>query len=524
MEAGIDFKGLLFTYDEINLDIKVWQGETYKTSYANFTGTDLVTKFLRWRNDLYALCDDGRLLKLIEMNTGTTDTWEEAGDIGEDAIDMVNFKDNIYIAGATQLHYFDGSSITASTSYTIGRTYYSMISVEGYIFLYGDDGTYTTIDRYNGASFLEIWQDTTYGILFDYSVIYNVSGKPLMVDYKGHLYWSYWYNNARTALVKYDISEDKWEEITEIGTIAYVTTALRIYKGMILIAVYDENVSTNASYVYVHVIDKYEKEQVLLPGTGKDVKKLYRVESDPVLPSAHDKERLVYHPSYMCVGLLGGSSKPLFKYGERLECYTDLNTVTGFTGVNLKDTVDQICNILNSYLLVRPENVAEVDIKDMVGKSDIFATLSDDPSYGTLQFSEIKEYIQGENNFRRIVVSWENPLIGEGSDAEMVGVPGALNVDEYSLSSFLVNDPITAKNIAIYLFGTMFSSDGIILDMEYAPFLRNNMNVDFKAISSYLYLNQKKEYKIVKAEHNWQNKTTTLTVLERNIVFKSLEI
>jgi hypothetical protein len=522
MDSGIDYKGLLFVYDEENLEIKVWQGETYKTSYDNFSGSDVVLKFLIWRNELYGLVDDGRLIKLIQMNSGTTDTWETQDTAPQSVADMVNYNDEIYIVGTSNMYKYSGSSITLVGALPASHNFYSAISVEDYMFLYGDDGTYTEVDRYNGLTFTGIFKDTVNGAKTDYTDIYTKEGKPHLEEHKGKLYFHYHYNATSVALIEYDIFTDLYREVTEIGTINAVATALKVDNGMLLIAVYVKLGAGDESNIYIHILDDYIQERELVASSGDNVGKLWRVESDPILPSVHDRERLIYYPSYSIVGNLGGVTKPLYKYGRRLECFTDLNNVVELVNKNLKETVDHICNALDTYLIVQPENVAEAGVKDLVGREDKFLTLSDDEGYGDLQFSEIKEYVQGENNFRRIAVGWSNLLIGQ--DVEIVGSPGILNVSEYSFESFLLNHPIIAQNVAEHLFGNMYSADGIVLVMEYAPFLRNNQNINFKTISSYLYLSDKKEYKIAKVEHKWNAKTTILTVVERNLVFKTLEI
>jgi hypothetical protein len=270
----------------------------------------------------------------------------------------------------------------------------------------------------------------------------------------------------------------------------------------------------------VHVVDDYVEEQEISLGTSENIGKLYRIESDPVMPSMHDKERLVYYPQYMVIGNVSGMN-PIFKYGKRLEFFTDLLGIE-IGNKSLKDIVDDICNLMDAYVTVRPENVIETDVKDLAGRSEIFLTLSDDDAYGDIQISKVEEYVQGINNFKRISIDWQHLLMEGGQ--ELVGAPGILNVNEFNYSSDLVNNSILAKNIATYIFGKMYSSNLLVVTTEYAPFLRVNMNVDVNAVGSNLYLGNEKEFKIVGIEHSWDSKETKLVLAERNIVFESLEI
>lgn len=525
MESGIDYKGLLFAYDEASLSIYAFQGETAKVSFSSaFTGTDYVVKFLQWRNDLYALVNDGRLLVLDHMNSGTTDTWVEVTDTSDTVSDMVNWQDNIMIIGKTSIYNWSGSALTTIDAIPSGKNFYCAISVEDKVFLYGDDSTNQVVYSYDGNStFTEIWTSSGSGVMSDYS-FYNVDGKPHLVEWNGVLYFTWVFSSLYMILGSIDISTSKYSGINEIAAleITGVCTSMIIDNDMILMSTYESNPGIDNSNVYVHVLDDYKQEEFLQSGTGQKNGHLYRVESDPIMPSQHDKERLVYYPIYTVMGHVGGSVQPVFKYGNRLECYTDFNDVSGLLDINLKDVVDHICNLLDSYVLVRPENIAEVDMKGMVGRSDKLLTFSDDEGYGDLQMNELQDYVQGVNNFRRVAISWNNSILGDG--VEIIGVPGILSVDEYSFDSPLVNSPVLAKNIATYIFNNMFSSDLLTYTCEYAPFIRVNDNVGIKAIGSHMYIDPNKEFKVVQVQHGWNKKFTKLVVAERKLIFNTLEI
>lgn len=525
MESGIDYKGLLFAYDENSLSIYAFQGESVKVSLSTaFSGTDFGVKFIDWRGDLYALIDDGRLLKLLNMVPGSEDNWTEVCDASESVADMINFEDTIYIIGKTNIYSWNGSVLSSKVALPSGYEYYCALSVEDSIYLYGDDGTYTTVTKYDGnITFTDIWQDTTSGPVIDYS-FYNKEGKPHLVEFEGKLYFTYHYNLTYTYLIEYDLTTNKYGAISGITSqnITGVNTSMIIDNDMILLAVFESSPSIDNSNVYVHVLKDYKQEEYLPSGSGHKSGHLYRVDSDPIMPSHNDKERLVYYPIYTVIGHVGGNLQPVFKYGNRLECYTDLNDVDSLLNVNLKDVVDDLCNLLDSYLFIRPTNIAEVDVKGMVGRSDRLFTLSDDKDYGDIHIISLDDYSQGHNNFRRISIDWENPVWGSG--VEFVGVSDILNVNEYSFSSFLINTPLLAKNLANYMFNNMFSSDVIVFTCEYSPFVRVNDNVNVKAISSYLYIDENREYKVVQVQHSWDKKTSQISIAQRNLIYKSLEI
>ena len=525
MESGINYKGLLYAFNENDVSIYAFQGEVSKVSNGtDFTGTDYVTKFLEWRAGLYALVSDGRLLKLDHMVTGDEDVWEEVCDAGEDSCDIVNFQDSIFIIGTLTIYKWDGTSLTTISSLPSGYSFYCALSVEDSIYLYGDDGTNVAVTKYNGnLTFTDIWQDTTHATLIDFS-FYNKNGKPHLVEYKGQLYFTYYYDNLTTHLVKFDLSSLYYEDVQGItdSSITGIVTAMLIDDGMILLPAFENVVGSDSSNVYVHILEDYTQEETFVSGYSSNYGKLYRVDSDPILSSQHDKERLIYYSVNTVVGCIGGDVQPVFKYGGRLEPYTDLNDVSSLQGVNLKALTDDLCNLLDSYLIVKPENIAFADMKSMVGRSDKLLTLSDDEGYGDLQILKVNSYKQGENNFRRVSIHWSNPIIGDG--VEVVGVPGTIAVNEYSFDSFLVNNPSIANNIATYIFNNMFSSDVLSLDCEYAPFLRVGNNVNIKTVGSYLYISEDKEFKIVDVNHNFKRKYTKLVLAERNLIFNTLEI
>jgi hypothetical protein len=522
MECGIDYKSIMFTFDDDDLTIKAFQGETYKNSnISDFAGSDLVLKFIIWRGDLYALVNDGRLLKLEEINSGTTDTWTEVTDTSDNSNDMVNFEDSLYIIGQTNIYKWDGTSLTTKVAIPANHDYYNALSIEDKIYLYGDDNTYTIVDEYDGnTTITELWSDHTHGLIIDW-FLYTVYGKPHLAEYKGKLYFTYYYDDQYTHLIEYNLSTDKYRDVTEIGTVEGINTALIIDNDMVLMSIF-LMLGAGYSNVVVHILDEYVQEEVVTSGEGQKEGRLFRIESDPMLPSQHDKERLVYYPIYSVIGNLTGSIAPVFKYGRRVEFYSDLNDASQLINLNLKDVVDNICNLLDSYVIIRPENIVEVDKKAMIGRSNLYATLSDDEGYGDIQIAELEDYEQGVNNFRRVSINWNNSIWG--SDVEIVGVPGSINVDEFNYNSFLVNNPILAKNIATYIFNNMFSSDVIKFKTEYAPFLIVGKNLNIKAIGSYLYIDENKEFKIVELQHSWKNKFSSITLAERNLIFETLEI
>jgi len=512
MESGIDYKGLLFVFDDNTSSIKVWQGETTKTSKSGFV-SDYIVKFLIWKNELYALRSSGELYQLINMVSGDVDNWSELADASETVSDMVLYNGNIYIIGSTQMFYWNGANLTTSTSLPANHTYYCGVSSHDKIFLYGDDNTYNIVDEYDGSSFTELFSSNSEAMI-SYS-FYNVKGKPLIIEYKGKLYFNYRNATAaETILVSYDISSGKTTD--NLMAVSEYPTSMIIEDGIITMSMY----IYDRAIVRVYIIDDYIKEKEISLGNSDKIGKLYRIESDPILASSHDKERLVYYPQYTCIGNVSGA-KPIFKYGKRLECYTDLYDAN-IGNVSLKEIADNLCNLLDAYVSIKPENIIETDMKDLSGKSDIFLTLSDSDDYGDLQIHEIEDYIQGSNNFRRIMIGWENKLMEGGK--EIVGTSGLINVNEFSYDSTLVNNSNTAKNIAEYLFSKMYSGDEMVCILEYAPFLRVNQNVSVKAIGSNLYLGDKKEFKIVGIDHSWDSKTTKLNLIERNIIFNNLEI
>ena len=521
MECGIGYKGIMFAYDEDNAKIIAWQNETQKDSNAtDFDAGELVIKFLIWHDDLYALNKNGELLRLEKMLSSIEDDWAIVGDIGEAACDMVLYDDEIWIVGVSSLFSYNEVSIVDEEDLPAGCTFYNTIAVEDYIFFFGDDSAYTVVYSYDGTTFVRVFRDTTYGDKGDYS-FYNVFGKQLMEDFNGKIFFSYVYNYTYAALRYYDVSTRQVYDIPEFSNIpnSLVIVGMKIIDGVLYLAVYDT--VNDKSWIYVHVLEPYRKEQTIGIAKGDKVGKLYKVESDPILPSHHDKERIFYYPIYPVVATCGGSLKPLIKYGNRIEFYTDLNNVDDLINMNLKDVIDNICNALNCSVFITPENSAEVDIKDLVGRNDSFLTVSDDDGYGSVKIKEIESFIESENNFRKISVSWSNPLIGDG--VESVG-SNFNKTSEYSFDSFMVNNPVLAKNIALTIFDKIFNSEGMVLSISFSPFLRCNQNISIRTIGSNFYSDGTKEYKIVKAEHSQSEGYSKLTILERNLIYRKLEV
>jgi hypothetical protein len=527
MESGISYKGLMFVYDSDNNQIQVFQGESFKVSNSNFFAGDYVVRFQIWMNQLYAATYNGNILRLNRMSgsLSTEDVWDTLTSTpsSQKIHDFCIFDDEIWAICSDGIYYWDGSSATITQDFSLGTTTaYCCLAFGDQIYFWADDGTFMKLYSYDGTTLTQCWADGTYGLSMDYS-FYNPYGKPLIMEYEGLIYFLFDYNAAGDLYMMYYDTMSRQtvvESDFNDASITGIATSLLIDDDVLYVSAYDSTSAT--SNIYVNPLKEIRAERTLPAGNNTMQQDLVAVRSDPILPSAHDKERLEYYNSFSCLGVVGGPVSTVFKYSPRLEVYTDLTQVSGLPTMSLKETLDQICNLLNAYVYMRPDNIAEIDLKDMVGRKNTYATLSDDQAYGDIQIQELLDYEQGRNNFKRVVISWANPLIGNGS--EFMGAPSTLNVDEFAFDSPLVNHPVIASNLAMHLFTQMFNSDQVVVETSFAPFLRMNQNVTIKPVSQFMYISDDAEFKIVAAEHNWQAKRTKLTLLERNLIFATLEI
>lgn len=525
MESGISYKGCLFVFDEDNEHVIVFQGEENKVS-LNVPGS-FVSKFLVWKGDLYALTLNGHLYKLLNMVSGSYDNWSLLVSVPSsgEGRDMVIYDDRIHIISESKIYSWDDSDITEENDFQVDLGYsvdvYSAVYCEELIILYGANATEMVLLKYNGSSTSLVWSDDTHGLTIDYS-FYNVYGKSLIQYYNGIIYWTYHYDASYIVLKTWNVTSNKISSIDRITdeSIAGIVTVMKIFDGILFMSVY---VSGTGSYIYTHPIDEYKIDCDLPTADINNEGKIETVSSDLVLESKFGKGFTSYYNKNMLLGLIQGRYNTLFKYGSRIEYYTDLNSVKVLQNKSLKAMLDDICNLLNSYVIARPENVVEIGIKDVVGKSNEFLLLSDDKSYGDVEIIQVKSFTDGENDFHRFVISWNNDIIGSGE--EVVGSNRLISgINEYSISSDLVNNPILAKNIAVNLFGETFNSESIEMDLSWAHMLRVNYNVSIKAISSYLRINEDKEYKLVSIKQDWVHKITEVVLVERNLVSSRLEI
>lgn len=517
MESSIEFKGLVFAYDEgigsSQQGIYAIQGQTNKLSYSTFTKSEYVTNFVITQQILYAITSHGRLIKLVRINSGSgTDDWEV---VGQNDIKSANFgvvyQDSIYMFTATKYLAYDGetwSSTTTALSTGADKLYFG-VTYQDKIYLYGAKAGANKVFSYYDGGLTEEFSLAP-AALIPFETYYRPNGKSLIIENKGKLFFPM--SHSTNDVISYDI-DDKTYEVLETSAIGlYIQTSLVINDDVLLVATY--TIAADTSNVLSYPLVRFRHEYVLPSGDGEFSDKLWRIESDPIFPSPDSKEELVYSPQYMCLAQLKGQKSSLVKYGSRREFYCDLNNANSLIGVSLKDVVDDLSNLMNSYFAFRPENILEIGLDDTVGKSNAEYTLTDDGTQKDVRIREVLSSEKADNNFKRVVIGWSD---AKANGEEYMGVISTVGTEEFSYSSILINDPNTAKNIATYLFSKMSDSDMYQLRTDWAPFLRDNDNVIIDTIKKFLYLNSEDEYKIVEVNNNFNGKYTEIRIIKRNI-------
>ena len=526
MENLYEFNSILygFTYEGDDKRIMAFQDGDSKESLSDssFNANEQVRKFVEYKDNLYALVgttSDGRLLRLDVVNSGENDTWTEVvgtSTLNEAIYDCVYSEDSIIIFG--QYHVFEWDNSTCSLIDTVesGLTIYYAMTYRNAVYIYGEYSSYGTdyqaFFKYENGVFTSLHTSDD-NLSLDSR--YDVYGKELLCEYRGKIYYIM-QENANLALREYVVSDNTHRTVMDLfESTSYFHTAMLTYDGLILIAYSSITGITN---VMTYVPVKFELENVLVPGDGDVNDLMKRVNSDPInTETQKTKYPISSYDSYPLIGCLKGKLNSVFKYCHRNEFYSEINDVSVLFNIKLKSLLDQICTLSNYVLFVNGKNTAIVDDRSVSGYSDKFMDVKQNTDYGNNQLVEI-ENVDGHypNDFRKIVINWSNINWEENNPVAVGSSVSMGNIFEYD--SVLVNDPITAKNIATNLLNQLINVEQLRSVLSFSYYLEQNDNLSFKVLSDFIYMDENREYKIYAIEHNIKDMTTNLILLERVIV------
>ena len=519
----IEFNGILYGFTNLTTrKIMAFQFGNSKESLAitNFSAGEMVKKFVIYKNKLYAVVSGsstGRVWRLDKVNTGAADNWTEihtVSDITQKIRDAVVYGGYIYLIGNSNMLYTDGATLTTSTSMASNFTPYAALAKNDNIFIYGTHTTYgQSLYSYNGTAFVKEYSHTE---TIDYDTYIYIDGKPVIVEYKGKIYFPI-REGSYLVLMSYDINDDDTVAVMSLHNSDTMFTALLVYNGVIFCAEY--NKSDDDSNVVVYVIERYVMEKVLVPGDGDISDSLKRVDSDVLdSKSGMSIEPVPPFNSYPVMVGLKGKMNTVIKYAPRLEGYSEISDAEELVGVNLKDLADQLAHLSISNYYANGENTVVIRNRDMVGKNDLFMTFSEDTDYGNEYIKEFTEQGRSDVHFNKVTINWNNM---RWSDSVPVSVGSLLAIEEeFSFESVFINDPITAANIAVEMLRQLVSVDKVSTVLSFAYFIELYDNIAYNIDREFVYYDKDKEYKVVALEHNMEEKTTSITVLERVVSLK----
>jgi len=525
MENLIEFKQILFGFTAEGNDKRIMAfqdgGSKESLSDAGFNSGEQVINFLIFKGDLYALVStttSGRLLKLATIISGSADTWEEI-DVGsefdERMHDFCYGGDKLYIFGTYNTWTYDGTTLRSIDPIPTGLSIYSSLYYADSIYLYGylnDYGSETQIlYKFNeDIGYIEVDSSATH---MELESTYDVFGKKLISEYRGKLYYCF-VISTDFILRSYDVSTELLVSEYTLGDSDDVYTCMLQYEGLILTSLYDTAAGSPDVKVFVPV--KYEIENALVSGDGDVSESLIRVDSDPMFSNRLKSDSSIpCFASYPVVGVLKGKYGYAFKYGNRPEFYTDLDDVNSLLNINLKDLMDQLCSMTSAVFFVDGNNTARISDREVVGYPDKFKEFNQKTDFGNDYIKEIKETKEYPNDFRRIVINWNNAKWETNNPVAIGSVASIGSVFEFD--SAFVNDPITAGNIATNLLKQLISVEQLDTVLSLAHYLEGTDNVSFNVKDDFIYLDKDREYKLYAVEHNLNEMTTSLIVVERVI-------
>ena len=525
MDVITEHKSIIYGYSDDGTikSIVKYQDGVSQFSYTNasFGTNERVLKFIEYRGDLYAFITDttndrGRMLKLSSINEGAADTWIEVASISDldTAPEGVEyFDDYLLIFSNDEVWKWDIdtlSSVTTSIPAYMVSIYSTLYYKDKIYILANESSSYDRLVEYDGA--------TTFTSLSQYGAAqfpsgFNPIGKRILAEDDGQLYYPSYFVGG--LLIRHDLKyNSSWIAMSLSGK--YVTC---IYsdKGVVFCAYY--NTVNNNANITTYVQNRYYKEKELVPGEGKVLEGLKKVDSDPLfLVSDSNLSKVAYYTEYPVIGVLGGRIDPVIKYGSRLEFYTDLWDVDSLLTANLKEVMDMLCEYTDNYFNVDGKNIATISRRNLVGYSDKFIELKQDTDYGGSIIKEIQSIDPYEHIFRRIIMSWENSM-WENINPISVGSELVQEFSSIDLGGYLINDPILAKNIALHMLDNMAAMDKMVIILSLAYFLEGNEIVSFEMLEdSAIQVTKDREWKILNAAHDKNSSLTTLTCLERSLL------
>jgi hypothetical protein len=538
MERIYEYKGVVFGYTLVSSVpyLIAYKDGISKVSFSDFDVGESVIKFFEYNNALYAALSDlstnCRILRLDVVNTLALDTWTEVW--AEDAFCLhstVFFGGYVYlflkgVGDTVEAWKFNGTTVVLvcadlSDDNDIIQVW-DAISTQDKIYIYGyDDSSLECLYEYDGdVTIAQLFAPYVNGII-KLPVSFIFIGSKRIEEYKGKVY--YYCNNVvptgvgvlRSWDIEQSEAKDEW-----IFTLPMST--MKLYNGMILVALYDS--INNLADVKVFVIDEYIIENDLPSGEGAVHSSLIRIDSDPIfLVKDATEKKMNPYSTYPAIAVLKGKLNPIIKYGNRIECYTDLNNVTEIIEKNIKDLMDELCTITDNTFQVDGQNVANIKRRDIVGNSDSFMTIKNNNEYGNNMIKGVVFADQQPTNFKRIVVNWNNKKYAD-NNAVVSGSSDTKNYATFEFDSAFINNPILAKNLGIYMLNKLAASEHLIVDLSFSHFLEGGENLVFDVSEGYVYIDDSKEWKLVKVAHNLKEKTTRLEFIERTIMNEVMDI
>ena len=184
--------------------------------------------------------------------------------------------------------------------------------------------------------------------------------------------------------------------------------------------------------------------------------------------------------------------------------------------------LDNLCTLSDQVLTINGKNTAIVKNRDLSGLSDRLMTVANNNDYGNEYIKEIRSTEEYPNNFLKITINWSN-YKWENNVPVSVGFLESLdNVFQYS--SPIVNDPVTARNIAVNLIEQLSSVEQLDIVLSFSYFLENYDNISFNVNENFVYLDKDTEWKLYKIEHNIKDMSTTLLAVERKITLEEEDL
>jgi hypothetical protein len=140
--------------------------------------------------------------------------------------------------------------------------------------------------------------------------------------------------------------------------------------------------------------------------------------------------------------------------------------------------------------------------------------------YNTSFFNGYIKEVKSDNNaiddFRKVSIDWNNP---EYENNEPITIGSAFSSgNAYSFSSNLINDPITAKNIALNILRQSAMVEKLKCELSFAPFLDGGDCASIDIDEDYLQYDKDTEYLVLDIEHDFKNNTTIVSLMERLVI------